>query len=124
VADFLVNDVVPAERETVCQGVVTDACVPVTPRGTKPFKDPSEAVSAVETEIYYLPEYFYWDLLTSTTAGCTYGGIFNFHTNNAGTRYLFDFDHCEFVANFRMTADGSYHPEMDRFVLDIKATGR
>lgn len=124
VTDFLVNDVVPAQRKTICEGVVADAYVPIGPRSTKPFKDPSEALSAVETEIYYLPEYFYWDLFTPTSVGCTYGGTFNFDTNNAGTRHLFDFDHCELIANFKMTGDGSYHTENDRFVLDIRTAGR
>jgi hypothetical protein len=84
---------------------------------------PVEALSAVETEIYYLPEYFYWDLFTPTSVGCTYGGTFN-RTKKVGTRHLFDFDHCELIANFKMTGDGSYHTENDRFVLDIKTAGR
>lgn len=124
VTDFLVNAVVPAERETVCEGIVADEYVPIAPRSTKPFKDPAEALSAVETEIYYLPEFFYWEGFTSTATGCTYGGTFNFDTNNAGTRYLFDFHQCEFIEKFRMTGDGFYNTENDRFVLEVKTTGR
>jgi len=124
VTDFLVNDIVPAQRETVCDGVVADAYVPVAPRTTKPFKTPSEIFSSVETEIYYLPEFFYWDGFTPTSVGCTYGGIFDFRANNAGTRYNFGLDHCEFIANFSMTGKGSYSADNDRFVLDVKTTGR
>jgi pimeloyl-ACP methyl ester carboxylesterase len=124
VTDFLVNDVVPAERETVCEGVVADEFVPLAPRSTKPIDSPAEALSWIETEIYYLPEFFYWDGYTPTSVGCTYGGIFGFETNNAGTRYLFELDRCEFIANFRMTGDGSYNTENDRFTLNLKTTGR
>jgi pimeloyl-ACP methyl ester carboxylesterase len=124
VTDFLVNDVVPAQRETICAGVVADEYVPVAPRTTKPFQDPSEIFSSVETEIYYLPEFFYWDGFTPASVGCTYGGIFDFQANNAGTRYNFGLDHCEFIANFSMTGKGFYNTENDRFVLEVKTTGR
>jgi len=124
VTDFLVNDVVPAERETICEGVVADEFVPLAPRSTKPIDSPAEALSWIETEIYYLPEFFYWDGYTPTSVGCTYGGTFGFEANNAGTRYLFDLDRCEFIANFRMTGDGSYNTENDRFTLNLKTTGR
>jgi pimeloyl-ACP methyl ester carboxylesterase len=124
VTDFLVNDIVPAQRETVCEGVVADDYVPISPRSTKAFSDPTQALSAMETEIYYLPEFYYWDGFTPTAVGCTYGGTLDFTTNNAGTRYLFDLNRCEFVANFSMTGTGFYNTENDRFVLEVKTTGR
>lgn len=124
VTDFLVNNVVPAQRETVCEGFVADPYVPIVPRNTQPFSHPIEALSLIETEIYYLPEFFYWDFFTPTADGCTYGGTFNFSTNNAGTRYLFKFNQCEFIANFRMSGNGFYNTENDRFVLEVKTTGR
>lgn len=124
VTDFLVNDVVPAERETVCEGVVADDYVPVAPRTTKPFDDLAEVLSAIETEIDYLPEFYYWDGYTPTSTGCTHGGTFDFDINTAGTRYLFNLDQCELISNFSMTGDGSYHVEEDRFTLKIKTTGR
>jgi hypothetical protein len=124
VTDFLVNDVVPADRETVCEGFVVDDYVPVAPPTAKSFSDPVEALSSIETEIYYLPEFFYWDGFTPIAVGCTYGGAFGFDMDNAGTRYRFNFDQCEFIANFEMTGSGRYHIEFDRFALDVKTTGR
>jgi hypothetical protein len=124
VTDFLVNDVVPAERETVCEGVVADPYVAVAPRIARSFSSPAEALSSVETEIYYLPEFFYWDGFTPTALGCTYGGVFEFDMDNAGTKYRFNFDRCAFTKNFRMTGWGRYNIELDRFVLNIKTTGR
>jgi hypothetical protein len=124
VTDFLVNGVVPAKRRTVCEGVVVDPFVPVAPRSTKFFNDPVEALSTVETEIYYLPEFFYWDVFTPTSVGCTYGGAFDFRLSDDGIKYLFDFTRCEFTMNFRMTGTGRYNTATDRFVLDIETTGR
>jgi hypothetical protein len=124
VTDFLVNDVVPTERETVCEGYVADDFVPVAPRKAQSFADPLEALSAMETEIYYLPEFFYWDGYTPTAAGCNYGGTFDFSINDAGTRYNFKLNRCEFTNNFKMTGRGFYNPDNDRFVLAVKTTGR
>ncbi|HLO32168.1 MAG TPA: alpha/beta fold hydrolase [Anaerolineales bacterium] len=124
VTDFLVNDVVPAQRETICDGFVADEYVPIAPRSARAFNDPTEALSSVETEIDYLPEFFYWDGFTPTSVGCTYGGTFNFDTNTAGTKYNFKLNRCELVSNFKLTGTGFYNTELDRFVLDVKTTGR
>lgn len=124
VTNFLVNDVVPVERETVCEGYVADPYVPVAPRIAKSFADPLEAFSWMETEIYYLPEFFYWDGYTPTALGCTYGGTFDFDMDSAGTKYRFNFDRCGFTKNFQMTGWGRYNIELDRFVLNVKVTGR
>lgn len=124
VTNFLVNDVVPAQRETVCEGVVADDYVPLAPRTAKGFQDPAEALSSVETEIDYLPEFFYWDGSTPTSAGCTYGGTFGFDLSGSGAKYNFDLNRCEFTSNFKITGTGSYNIGIDRFVLNLKTTGR
>ena len=124
VTDFLVNYVVPAQRETVCDGFVMDDYVQISPRFAGAFKTPHNALSSVETEIYYLPEYFYWDGFTPTAAGCTYGGTLGIESNFAGTRSLFALDKCAFTTNFIMTGTGSYNPTTDRFVLEVSTSGR
>ncbi|MCI0556339.1 MAG: alpha/beta hydrolase [Anaerolineae bacterium] len=124
VTDFLVNDVVPSQRETICDGFLMDDYVPISPRLAGAFKTPRNALSAVETEIYYLPEYFYWDGFTPTAAGCTYGGTLDFDINAAGTRNIFTLEKCAFTKNFIMTGSGFYNIENDRFVLEVRTTGR
>jgi len=124
VTDFLVNDVPPADRETICDGFVMDEYVPISPRLASAFKTPRKALSSVETEINYLPEFFYWDGFTPTAAGCTYGGTFGFAPNNAGTRNNFSIDRCAFTNNFIMTGTGFYNINADRFVLEVKTSGR
>lgn len=124
VTDFLVNDIVPAERETTCDGQVAEPHVPLAPRNANAFADLKEAFASVETEINYLPEYYYWDGTTPTSTACAYGGTLSFDANNAGTKYNFTLDHCAFTKNFVLTGTGSYNTNNDRFVLDVSLKGR
>jgi len=115
---------VPALPETVCDGFVMDDYVQISPRLAGAFKTPQNALSSVETEIYYLPEYFYWDGFTPTAVGCTYGGTLGIDSNFAGTRSLFTLNKCAFTTNFILTGTGSYNADTDRFVLEVSTTGR
>lgn len=124
VTDFLVNDIVPAQRETVCEGFVADDYVPIAPRSAGAFKNPLEALSSAETEISYLPEYYYWDGFEPTSAGCTYGGVLSFEYNASGSRSLFTLENCAFTRNFTMTGTGFYNINTDRFVLEMSTSGR
>jgi pimeloyl-ACP methyl ester carboxylesterase len=124
VTDFLVNGVVPAQRETVCEGYVADDFVPVAPRAAKSFHELAEALSAAETEIYYLPEFYYWDGYTPTSVGCTYGGTMYFDTDEAGTTYNFEWNRCQLIANFSLTGSGFHDTENDSMGADVKISGR
>lgn len=124
VTDFLVNDVVPSERETVCEGYLIDPHVPLAPRFASAFGSLQEALSSAETEIYYLPEFYYWDGSTPTSVGCVNGGTFGFSPNTAGTRINFSLNKCAFTHHFVMTGKGFYNVDSDRFVLEVSTTGR
>ena len=124
VTNFLVNDIVPPQRETTCNGRVMDDYVPNAPRFASTFRSPRKALSAMETEIYYLPEFYYWDTTTPTSVGCNNGGVLNFAPNSSGTKYNFTLSNCALTTNFIMTGTGSYNIYTDRFVLDVKTTGR
>jgi pimeloyl-ACP methyl ester carboxylesterase len=122
VTDFLVKDQVPAQRETECEGVVADEYVPLAPRNADAFDSPLDALASAETEITYLPEYYYWDGVEATSAGCNVGGTLNFRAD--GDKYAFTLDTCAFTRGFSMTGTGSYDPDKDRFVLKVATTGR
>ncbi len=47
---------------------------PLAPRTAADFKNLRKAFSAIETEIYYLPEFYYWDGAEPESIGCNYGG--------------------------------------------------
>ncbi|MEP6986274.1 MAG: alpha/beta fold hydrolase, partial [Chloroflexota bacterium] len=58
--DFLVNGKKPAQRETLCQGVIANPYIPLAPSSVRVFDTPLQALDAVYNEIFYLPDYYYW----------------------------------------------------------------
>lgn len=125
VTDFLVNDIVPAQRETVCDGFVMDTYVPNSPKSAKSFKNVRQALSSIETEIDYLPEFFYWDAFTPTSVGCSNGGVFGFApSSTTDSVYDFALNKCAFVSDFVMSGTGSYNVNTDKFILKVMTTGR
>jgi pimeloyl-ACP methyl ester carboxylesterase len=124
VTDFLVKDDVPAQRETICEGFVADDYALIAPRDASEFESLLEALTSIETEISYLPEYYYWDGFELASAGCTYGGVLSFAYNGSGSKSLFTLEKCAFTRNFIMTGNGFYNFNTDRFVLEVATTGR
>ncbi len=122
VTDFLVKGRVPAQRQTECAGVVTDEYVPLAPRSANAFDSPLDALSSAKTEITYLPEYYYWDGVEATSAGCTLGGALHFEADDS--KSAFTLNTCTFTRNFTMTGAGSYDPDKDRFILNVTTAGR
>jgi pimeloyl-ACP methyl ester carboxylesterase len=121
VTAFLVDDQIPAQPETTCDGVVTRAFVPLAPLEAAVFASPLNALSSVDDEFYYLPEYYYWDLETTTSIGCPMGGTFTFEAVDTGEAYTLDA--CAFSDAFIMTGSGSYNYDEDLFTLDVSVTG-
>jgi pimeloyl-ACP methyl ester carboxylesterase len=122
VTAFLVGSQVPEQRETECAGVVADEYVPLAPPNASGFESPLDALASAETEITYLPEYYYWDGGEPASAGCTAGGTLGFEPD--GAKHTFTLSACTFARNFTLTGTGSYHPDRDRFVLEVTLTGR
>jgi pimeloyl-ACP methyl ester carboxylesterase len=122
VTDFLVRGQVPAQRKTDCEGVVADEYVALSPRNANAFDNPLEALASAETEITYLPEYYYWDGVEATSAGCALDGMLHFEAD--GSKYAFTLSTCTFTRNFTLTGTGSYDPDKDRFVLKVATAGR
>jgi hypothetical protein len=56
--------------------------------------------------------------------GCTYGGTFYFETDEAGTTYNYEFDHCQHIANFILTGSAFHDTESGNMGGDVKITGR
>jgi len=121
VTAFLVRDRVPAQRETECEGVVADEYAPLAPVNASAFGSPLEAFESADSELYYLPEYYYWDGVTPTSVGCPYGGTFAFEPD--GNRYAFTLNRCAFSRNWAMTGSGNYNPDNDRLVLEVRVRG-
>lgn len=121
VTAFLVDDQVPAQRETECGGKVMTKYVPLAPRDAAAFKTLVAAFVSAETEINYLPEYWYWDFAGPARAGCPVSGWLKFRPLNNGVE--FTLDHCAFSNGFVMTGGGTYHFGRDRMTLNVDVTG-
>jgi pimeloyl-ACP methyl ester carboxylesterase len=121
VTNFLVDDELPADRVTQCEGVVADDFIAVAPTDASAFETPLDAMNAVYDTINNLPEYYYWDYSTLTVIGCTYGGTLAFSPSFEG--HQFRLSDCAFSEGWAMTGNGTVNDEAGSFRLDVQITG-
>jgi pimeloyl-ACP methyl ester carboxylesterase len=121
VTAFLVDGALPAQKRTHCEGTVTDDYVPLPAERAQDFADVLDALYSAETEIYYLPEYYYWDGVEATSVGCPRGDTLAFEAGKKNTR--FTLNGCAFTRGFRMSGTGTYNADKDRFVLEVDVSG-
>ncbi|GAB4580082.1 MAG: hypothetical protein Fur0022_28210 [Anaerolineales bacterium] len=118
---FLVEDILPSERETTCEGIVADPFVPLAPLSAADFADPLKALYSVDNELYYLPEYYYWDYATPTSVGCPAGGTLAFSIFDLGE--VFTFTECAFTEGFILTGSGIVNYDDGSFSLNVTVSG-
>ncbi len=121
VTEFLVNDQLPAERETVCEGEVISLYEPPSPLEAASFENPLQAFASLDKELYYLPEYYYWDYETPTTVACPFGGTLTFEATEEGE--AFELRECAFSKGFVMSGAGTYPYEEGVLRLDVRVSG-
>ena len=121
VTAFLVEGKSPEQRETTCPGIVAEAYVPLPPADAAAFENPLEALLSADTEINYLPEYYYWDVETPTSVGCPHGGILAFEAGDKGD--AFTLTNCAFSAGFAMNGTGLYSYSDGSFNLNVSVAG-
>lgn len=121
IADFLVDDTLPAERETTCEGVVTTAFVPLALADASKYASLLETMAAVENEIFYLPEYYYMSSTTARAIACPNSGTFAFDADSTSDHYTLT--NCAFSKGFAMTGSGSYNYDDGVFTLEVEVTG-
>jgi pimeloyl-ACP methyl ester carboxylesterase len=121
VTAFLVEEQVPAQRETVCEGVVADEFVPLAFADAADYASPLEALAAVEDEINYLPEYYGMASTTARASACPYGGTLTFDYGDSGD--VFTLTDCAFSRGFVMTGSGNTNYEEGSFMLEVEVTG-
>jgi len=102
---------------STCDGVVVDIYQPLFPASAEEFEDAETMFDAVEWEIYYLPEYYYWDGIDDSGAGCNLGGSMTFVPTDVG--YGLEFADCAFSDGLVLDGTGSYDFDTDTFVLDV-----
>jgi len=121
VTKFLADDQMPAQRETTCAGTVINEFVALAPLDAHEFASPLEALKSVDDEIYYLPEYYYWDGITSTSVGCPFGGTMSFEATDTGDALTLT--ECSFSKGFSLTGSGINNYDDGSFALEVDVAG-
>jgi pimeloyl-ACP methyl ester carboxylesterase len=123
ITDFLVDGKLPSEREIVCKWdpAVIRLYEPILPENSSAFTDPLEALSAIDSEIQLLPEYYYGDLTEDRSVACTYGGAFTFGPGDPGETYAFK--NCAFVKGFVLTGTGAYNYDNNLVTYELQVSG-
>jgi pimeloyl-ACP methyl ester carboxylesterase len=121
VTNFLVKDQMPPKRETTCEGTVTKDFVALAPLNAAEYANPLKALSSADDEIYYLPEYYYWDVKTPTNVGCSFGGTLSFEKTDTGDSMTLK--DCAFSKGFVMTGSGSNNYDSGSFTLEVDVAG-
>ncbi|HNO32393.1 MAG TPA: alpha/beta hydrolase, partial [Anaerolineales bacterium] len=121
VTAFLVNDELPSQKETTCEGAVITDFVPLAPLSVKETPDLLDLFYAIDNEIYYLPEYYDWDVVTPTTVGCPFGGTFSLEATDTGDSL--SLDACSFIDGLALTGNGSHNYDDGSLTLEVTVTG-
>jgi hypothetical protein len=74
-----------------------------------------------DDELYYLPEYYYWDYETPTSVGCPYGGTLHIEATDVGDSLTLD--GCIFSRGFELTGTGGNDYDAGLFTLEVAVGG-
>jgi hypothetical protein len=115
VTAFILDGTPP--EETICDGEVVGYYVPLLPTRLDEFDTAEAMFDAVEYEITYLPEYYWWDTYTETAIGCHLGGTITVSATETGDEL--SFEDCALMEEMTLTGRGSYDYEEDVFTLEV-----
>jgi pimeloyl-ACP methyl ester carboxylesterase len=112
---FILEGTTPAV--STCDGIVTEDYLPLIPASVDEFEDAEAMFDAVEWEISYMPEYYYWDGIEDSAAGCNLGGSVAFLVTEVG--YHFEFVDCALTDGLVLNGTGNYVLDTDAFLLEV-----
>jgi pimeloyl-ACP methyl ester carboxylesterase len=116
VTAFILNGATPEEAE--CEGDVVGYYIPLLPASLDAFDSVETMLDSIEFEIFYMPEYYWWDTETDTPVGCNLGGTITFSAGVDGDVYTMQ--DCAFMEGVTLTGDGYYNWDDDLFTLDVQ----
>lgn len=115
VTSFILDGTEPEDIE--CEGDTVGFYIPLLPERIDGFENAEAMFSAIESDLFYLPEYYWWDAVTDTAVGCALGGVL---TISAGdTNDVFNLAGCGLIEGVVLSGEGSYDWEQDVFSLDV-----
>jgi len=120
IKDYLVDGKKPAQRQTSCEATIATPYIPLAPSSVRSFDTPLQIMDAVYNEIFYMPDYYYWNGNTLTLAACTTGGVIGF-SPSLDNGDQFRLSDCAFFNGFNMTGTGRYKDKV--FTLEVRIGG-
>ncbi len=102
---------------STCEGVVADSYLPLMPASIDEFEDAETMFDAVDWEITYMPEYYYWDGVDDSGAGCNLGGSVSFVATDLG--YHFELVDCALADGLVLNGAGDYVFDTDNLILEV-----
>lgn len=124
ITDFMLDGVLPAQREIVCEDwgdAVIRAYEPRMQANASNYADPLEIFWAIDSEIQLQPEYFYSYFEEDTPVACPHGGLFTFGPSGIGEAYTFE--NCAFTRGFALSGTGSYDYGAGLFSIEASVSG-
>lgn len=124
ITDFMVDGTLPSEREIVCTDWETapySYYSPNMPEKVSDFEDAMEMISALEDNLFFLPEVYYGAWEEQTSAACTYGGTYIFGPSANGSDFAFD--QCSMMPGLVVTGTATYNDGLYLYSSQLEISG-
>jgi hypothetical protein len=124
ITDFMLDGVLPDQREIVCTDwgeAVISAYKPRIKENASDYVDPLEIFWAIDGEIRLQPEYYYGSFEEPVSVACPFGGSFSFAPSEAGEAYTFE--NCAYTEGFALTGSGGYNYGAGLFSIEAEVSG-
>ena len=116
VTAFILEGTRPDTAE--CDGETVGYYISLLPLTIGEFDSAETMFDSVEFEIFYMPEYYWWDTVTDSPAGCNQGGVITFTAQEETDGFILD--ECVFMDGLTLTGEGSYNWDEDVFTLGVQ----
>lgn len=124
ITNFMVDGVLPDQREILCEEwgeAVISAYQPRIAENASDYANPLEIFWAIDNEIQLQPEYFYGSFEEAKSVACPFGGSFTFGPGEAGEAY--NFENCAYTNGFILNGSGLYDYGSRLFTIDAQVSG-
>ena len=124
VTDFLVDGILPEERETVCEdweNPITSPYSPNLPKSVNDFEDPLVMMFALDETLFYMPDVYYNDWTEEKTIACDFGGTITLAPTSSGE--LHTYNECAMMPGLAVTGSGTFNYETGIFSMTVNITG-
>jgi pimeloyl-ACP methyl ester carboxylesterase len=125
VANFLIENALPAQREISCPGEMVDAYVPVIGERLAEYKDVLDALRAVDIEMRQSAGYIAWSRAVPLRSGCLRGGGISYEyveTGRNGHDKL-TLNSCALLSDLVLTGSGRITPGRDAISFNVTISG-